>query len=260
MSIANLMRISWAVHSDPGLYRSQNEDNYGARPDLGLFVVADGMGGHVGGEVASKLAVEAIQNAVDSIAMHDLDKTWPIPFDRSLGFDGNRLRAGFALANRSIAERSSSEEMLRGMATTAVAVLVTGASAALAHVGDSRAYLYRANQFTRLTRDHSWVEEQVQTGMLSEVEAREHPWRHIVTKALSGGVLDVEVTELQLKEKDRLLLCSDGLTVVMPDKEISNIVATMDDPKAACDALVHHANDCGGPDNVTTLIIDINVD
>ena len=252
------MQVSWAARTDPGLRRTQNEDSYCARADLGLFVVADGMGGHAGGEVASKLAVEAIENVIDATTALGPDDTWPIPFDRSVGRDGNRLRAGFDVANRHIAERVANSDTLRGMATTAVAVLVAGNTVALAHVGDSRAYLYRADRLTRLTRDHSWVEEQLHAGLLSEAAAREHPWRNIVTRALSGGELNIEVADLQVQKGDRLLLCSDGLSSVIHDEQIGNVVATAADPQAACDEFVRCANAGGGPDNVTTVMLDID--
>ena len=252
------MQVSWAARTDPGLRRSQNEDSYRARLNLGLFVVADGMGGHAGGEVASQLAVDAIQNVVEATTALGPEDTWPIPFDRSVGCDGNRLRAGFDLANRHIAERVANTDTLRGMATTAVALLVAGSAAALAHVGDSRAYLYRADRLTRLTRDHSWVEEQLQAGLLSESAGREHAWRNIVTRALSGGELNVEVGELQIQRGDRLLLCSDGLSSVILDEQIGNVVAAAADPQAVCDELVRCANAGGGPDNVTTLMLDID--
>lgn len=142
------------------------------------------------------------------------------------------------------------------MATTAVAALVKGKKAALAHVGDSRAYLLRAGQLTRLTADHSWVEEQIQAGMLTEAAAREHPWRNIVTRALSGADgLNVDVTELELEVGDRVLLCSDGLPTVIHDSEIGDVVSTTADLQAVCDELVRRANAAGGPDNVTTLVV-----
>ncbi len=252
------MHAAWAARTDPGLRRSQNEDSYCARPELGLFVVADGMGGHAAGEVASRLAVEAIANVVETTAELSAKDTWPIPFDTSIGRDGNRLRAGFDLANRRIAERMAEASELRGMATTAVAVLLTDKATTLAHVGDSRAYLFRDASLTRLTRDHSWVEEQVQAGMLSESAAREHPWRNIVTRALAGGeMIDVEVAELELKSGDRLLLCSDGLSSVLTDLAISEIVSGTE-RGGVCDELVRLVNERGGPDNVTILVLDID--
>ncbi len=252
------MQISWAARTDPGLRRSQNEDSYRASPAVGLFVVADGMGGHVGGEVASELAVAEIQNVVESTRALGPQDTWPMPFDRALGRDGNRLRAGFDFANRKIGQQTKSVENLRGMATTVVAVLLDGGQAAIAHVGDSRAYLYRSDRLTRLTSDHSWVEEQMRAGMLTEAAAREHPWRNIVTRALSGSDdLQVDVTELELQSGDRLLLCSDGLSSVLEDSEIGDIMAANRDLQEGCDELVNRANAAGGPDNVTTLLIDV---
>ena len=252
------MHASWAARTDPGLRRSQNEDFFCARPELGLYVVADGMGGHAGGEVASSIAVEAIVSVIETTASLGPQDTWPIPFDTSVGRDRNRLRAGFDLANRRIADRVSEVATLRGMATTAVAVILTENTTTLAHVGDSRAYLLRTDELNRLTRDHSWVEEQVQAGMLSESAAREHPWRNIVTRALSGGeAVDVEVVELELHNGERLLLCSDGLSSVLTDPTIRDVVSGRDG-QAACDELVRLVNERGGPDNVTTLVLDID--
>jgi len=249
------MEVSWAARTDPGLRRSQNEDSFCARPDLGLFVVADGMGGHAGGEVASELAVTEIEKIVRSTVSLGPQDTWPMPFDRSLGRDANRLRSGFDVANRRIAERTGASESLRGMATTAVAVLLTETRATLAHVGDSRAYLYR-EKLTRLTCDHSWVEEQMRAGLLTEAAARDHPWRNIVTRALSGSSeLDVEISEMELHPADRVLLCSDGLSSVLSDREIGAVMATTVDLQSCCDELVRRANSAGGPDNVTTLLL-----
>ena len=256
-----VMRVSWAVRSDPGRRRPTNEDSYCARADLGLFIVADGMGGHVAGEVASRIAVEQVERFVDGSIGFGPQDTWPVPIDPDLGRDGNRLRAGLELASRRIAEQVAKTKDLRGMATTAVALLVGSGRAALAHVGDSRAYLRRANELTRLTRDHSWVEEQMQAGMLSADAARDHPWRNIVTRALSGSdSLEIEVTEVPVAPGDRLLLCSDGLSTVLPDDKIEAMLGRDDTLDAVCAELVRGANDGGGPDNVTALIVDVDAD
>jgi len=254
-----VMQVSWGARSDLGLRRSTNEDSFCGRADLGLFVVADGMGGHVAGEVASRVAVDEIQRFVETSTALGPHDTWPVPFDRAFGRDGNRLRAGFDLANRRIAARIEEDRELGGMATTAVALLVAGSRATLAHVGDSRAYSYRTGTLTRLTRDHSWVEEQMMTGMLTRAEAREHPWRNIVTRALSGtdGV-EVEVTEVEFKPGDRLLLSSDGLTTVLADEEIGAVLAGSQDLQGVCNELVRRTNAAGGPDNVTTLMIELH--
>ncbi len=133
-----LISLSWAVSSDPGLKRTSNEDSYATRPDVGLFVVADGMGGHVAGEIASRVAVEAIEAFIQETAGADKNRTWPFPFDPNLSFEANRLKAAFRLANRRIASAIADSQDLRGMATTASAVLVGQDTACLGHVGDSR--------------------------------------------------------------------------------------------------------------------------
>ncbi len=254
------MQISWAARTDRGLRRSQNEDTYCAKPDLGLFVVADGMGGYAGGEVASRLAVEQIQQAIETTAGLRRDDSWPVPFDNRSGIDGNRLRVGFTRANTRIAQEIKASEKLRGMGTTVVAILVSGCKVTLAHIGDSRAYLYRGTALRRLTKDHSWVEEQIRAGTLTEAEARRHPWRNMVTRALSGSdELPIDPTELEFEAGDRLLLCSDGLTAVLEDSEIQRVVAAPVDLQGVCDELVRQANAAGGPDNVTTVVIDVAV-
>ena len=253
------MHVSWAVASDAGLRRTSNEDDYCARPDLGLFVVADGMGGHVAGEVASRLAVQGIEVFVEQTAKAQKDDTWPVQFDINLSQDENRLKGAFRIANLRLADQMASAPDLQGMATTASAVLIDGGTAAVAHVGDSRVYVLRDRQLNRLTRDHSWVEEQVRKGALSAAAARHHPWRNVVTRALSGGAdPDVDVTELALAGSDRLLLCSDGLFSVLADERISELLGQPGALQAVCDQLVNAANAAGGPDNVTTLVLQID--
>ena len=255
------MRLSWAARTDPGLRRTQNEDCHVAQPELGLFVVADGVGGHAGGSVASRIAVDAIASAAEATATLEPAGRWPLPFDAALSRGANRLRVGFDLANRRIAERVAASAALQGMATTAVAVLVEGLTAALAHAGDSRAYLFRPTGITRLTRDHSWVEEQVRAGVLTEAAAREHPWRNIVTRVLSaeeGAAPDV--SELTLRPGDRLLLCTDGLSSVLPEAEIHRVLSDHADLQAACDTLVRLVTARGAPDNVTAIVIHIDAD
>jgi serine/threonine protein phosphatase PrpC len=254
------MRVQWAATTHPGIRRTSNEDSYCTRPDLGLFVVADGMGGHVAGEVASRIVVEAIEAFVAQTVNADLHSTWPHPFDLSLGVDGNRLKGAFHLANQRLAREVAGSQDLRGMATTASAVLVNEVEhAVLAHVGDSRIYLLRAGKLERMTQDHSWVEEQVRAGLLSVTEARLHPWRNVVTRALSGGDdPEIDLRSVSLKSADRLLMCSDGLSSVVPDARIETVLVEHSDLVGACEALVDEANQAGGPDNVTTLILDID--
>jgi protein phosphatase len=253
---------SWAVSSDPGLRRSSNEDSCCSCPDTGLFVVADGMGGHVAGEVASRIAVEAIEAFIEETAAADKNRTWPFPFEPSLSLDANRLKAAFRLANRRIASAIHDSQELRGMATTASAILLgTGGGACVGHVGDSRVYVLDETGLRQITHDHSWVEEQVRAGTLTASAARQHPWRNVVTRALSGGDdPEVDVTEVPTVPGNRYLLCSDGLFTVVPDERIAEILgdrdATLD---SICKRLVDAANEAGGPDNITTLVLQIDV-
>jgi serine/threonine protein phosphatase PrpC len=254
------MPVQWAATTHPGIRRTSNEDAYCSRPDLGLFIVADGMGGHVAGEVASKIAVDAIEAFIGETASDDSAVTWPHPVDPALGVDGSRLKSAFHLANRRLADEVAAAVDLRGMATTASTVLLKDEHTAIvAHVGDSRIYLFRDNELERMTNDHSWVEEQMRAGLLSPLEARQHPWRNVVTRALSGGEdPEVDVKEVSLQAGDRLLLCSDGLSSVVTDERIEEIMRAQPVPTEACQALVDEANGAGGPDNVTTLILQID--
>src|SRR6186997_1666810 len=199
--------FSWAVSTDPGLRRSSNEDSYCTRPDLGLFIVADGMGGHVAGEVASRLAVETVQTFIAETAGADKNRTWPFPFEPTVSLEGNRLKAAFRLANRQISNAMADSADLRGMATTASAILAGKNSACVGHVGDSRVYALRDGVLRQVTEDHSWVEEQVRAGTMTATAARQHPWRNVVTRALSGGNdPEIDVTQVQPVPGERYLL------------------------------------------------------
>ncbi|MDQ3168749.1 MAG: protein phosphatase 2C domain-containing protein [Acidobacteriota bacterium] len=258
-----MVRLSWAVATHPGLRRGSNEDAHAARPDLGLFIVADGMGGHAAGEVASRAAADTIEVFTQDTRSRDLNITWPFSFDPALSIDANRLTAAFRLANRHIADRVAAEQELRGMATTVSAVLLheTGSGAVqgvIGHVGDSRVYLYRGGELRQVTDDHSWVGEQIRAGVMTDADARRHPWRNVVTRAISGGAdPDVDVVELPLQAGDRLLLCSDGLSGVVLEDVIAALMSggTLE---STCEALIAAANDAGGPDNITTVLIQID--
>jgi len=255
-----MMRISSAAASHPGLRREDNEDAYCVRADLGLYMVADGMGGHAAGEVASRMAVEVIEAFVNDTRDADINRTWPFPYDRSLSLDGNRLKAAFRLANRRLGAAMDANDALRGMATTAAVVLFGKQTPVVAHVGDSRIYLWRDGALQQVTEDHSWVSEQVRAGVLSEVDARRHPWRNVVTRALSGGDdPDVEISPVELEKGDRLVLCSDGLSGVVPKNRLEAIVARPDRLEAICQALIDAANEAGGPDNITVAVLQVDV-
>ena len=253
------MQVSSASATDKGMRRSINEDCFSARDDLSLFVVCDGMGGHAAGEVASQAVVDGIVAFVTATKTMPPDQTWSIPFDLDQSVNANRLSAGFRMGNQRIASQIATSSELQGMATTAVAVLIEGGTATLAHVGDSRAYRLRDGQLDRLTQDHSWVEEQIRIGALTEEAARKHPRRNIVTRALSGSEdLAVDIQEVALQSGDRLLLCSDGVFTVLEDDEIREVLRRETDLDELCHALIQGANDGGGPDNVTAVVLEIN--
>jgi len=255
-----MLTFSSAVLSHPGLRREANEDAACARQDLGLFLVADGMGGHAAGEVASRIAAQVIETFIHDTREADINTTWPFPYDPALSLDGNRLTAAFRLANRRISAAMADDEALRGMATTAAAVLAAKGKPVVAHVGDSRAYLWRDGELKQLTQDHSWVNEQVRAGVLTETDARHHPWRHVVTRALSGGDdPDVEVMELDVKPGDRILLCSDGLSGVVPPDGMAGILSRGASLDQTCQDLIDAANDAGGPDNITVAMLQVDV-
>jgi PPM family protein phosphatase len=260
MSPAPLLSFSWAVTTDKGLRRTSNEDSHCERPEIGLFVVADGMGGHVAGEVASREAVDAIQAFIEDTASADKNRTWPFPFEPSLTLEANRLKAAFKLANRKIASAIAEASDLRGMATTASALLAGQKTACVAHVGDSRVYVLHNGQLEQLTHDHSWVEEQVRAGTMSPSAARQHPWRNVVTRALSGGEdPEVDVTELQPAAGDRYLLCSDGLFAVVADPQIAEILGhSKMSLQEISTALINAANEGGGPDNITAVVLQVD--
>lgn len=256
-----MLRIASAAASHPGLRREDNEDAYCLRPDLGLYAVADGMGGHAAGEIASRLAIDAIEAFVDDTKTADVNRTWPFPFDRSLSLEGNRLQAGLRLANRKIASAMAANESLRGMATTAAVMLFGPDRTSIAHVGDSRIYRLRGRRLEQLTADHSWVSEQVRAGVMTEADARRHPWRNVVTRALSGGDdPDVDVADLSIDDSDTFLICSDGLSSVVSHEALESIVNSAGALEATCSALVDAANKAGGPDNITVAILTLHVE
>jgi protein phosphatase len=250
------MKIAYQALTDVGRKRKGNEDSLFINPEQHLFVVADGMGGHAAGEVASKVAVESINEFV-SMTAGDEEITWPFGLDESMSYDGNRLKTAIRYANNRVLEATKESSEYEGMATTVAAVLLDGNTANLAHVGDSRVYLVRDSQLTQLTSDHSWVNEQLQSGVLSAEQARSHPLRNVVTRALGGRPdLQVDMQVHKAQPGDILILCSDGLTTMVPDAEILRIVKESgEDLETAAKALVSEANARGGEDNITVVLL-----
>lgn len=239
-----------------GRQRQHNEDAFLVEDDAKLFLVADGMGGHAAGEIASRIAVDSISEFI--LHTKEDDGTWPHAYDESLKRSTNRLMAAVRMANTRVLEAMRKDARLRGMGTTVVACLADdGNVMSVAHVGDSRAYLIRDNNLNRITNDHSWVFEQVQAGMLTEAEAEKHPLRNVITRAL-GGALQVspDASEVETRPGDVFLLCSDGLTGMVPEDEILRVVTqNHDDLEAACEKLIETANERGGLDNITAILV-----
>jgi protein phosphatase len=232
------LRLDVGAATDVGRVRDHNEDDYLVDHDVGLIAVADGMGGHRGGEVASAAALEALRIAFVAGAS----------IDEAVG-----------VANDAVHEQSVADPNLRGMGTTLTAGSFDDEGhLVLGHVGDSRAYLARDGELERVTTDHSLVEELIQAGELTPEEAERDPRRSMITRALGlePGVI-VDVIEIALRGGDRLLLCSDGLTTMVGEEEIATLLADEPDAATAAARLVDAANAAGGVDNITVVVIDV---
>jgi len=237
------MNLRSAALSDIGLRRRTNEDCYAVAPDLGLYLVADGMGGHTAGQVASDLAAQASVSALRTLVDASASLT-------------EKLRYSVAAANREILATAQAKPEYAGMGTTLVAVLAGDERIALAHVGDSRAYLVRGGRIRQLTDDHSLVAELVRRREITETAARGHPHRHVLTRALGvRRTVEADLAELTPEPGDTFVLCSDGLTGLVQDDEIGKAIEAAADLDAVCSSLVDLANDRGGEDNITVVVV-----
>jgi serine/threonine protein phosphatase PrpC len=243
--------------TDVGRKRKHNEDAYALDVNEGLFIVADGMGGHAAGEVAAKITVETIGEFIAATRQKE-EATWPFRYDHKLQFNSNRLAIAIEKANERVMAAVAAQPWLKGMGTTVVAGLLNEKTLSLAHVGDSRAYLYRDGKLTRLTDDHSWVHEQVTAGILTEEEAKSHPLKNVVTRALGGGPsVSPDLQELTFQAGDEFIFCSDGLTTMLSDEDIHSSVDGDPDPQGLCRKLVDTANERGGVDNITVVVVRV---
>ena len=240
--------------SECGPVRKGNEDSFTFDLGLGLFVVADGMGGHAAGEVASRLAVETIY-AFIARSESDADLTWPYDLDATLSNEGNRLRTAVMLGNRRVFRTAEGQAEYAGMGTTVVAALFGRERVAIAHVGDSRIYSYRGGQLMQLTEDDSLLASL--KGTLDPANEARHPLRNVLTNVLGAREeTAVHVTDFPREPGLRLLLCSDGLHGVLGAGRIESLLADSPAPRAASERLVTAALDAGGRDNVTALVVD----
>ncbi len=241
------MHITCAARTDVGLIRTGNEDNYTMVPDKGIFVVADGMGGHAAGEVASEMAVRGIARDLTAARGATLDEVV------------SRVTAAIRAANAAIFERTLVEHDKRGMGTTATTLILHGNRYLIGHVGDSRAYLLRENVFHQLTKDHSYVQEQVDAGYLTPEQARTHPYSNVITRCVgaSGDVVP-DIFSGVCRQGDVFLLASDGLTGMVEDDALASILRTAGTPEKWVDRMVAEANRRGGLDNITAVIVRID--
>ena len=251
------VQLRFGAASDTGLVRPRNEDRYIADPELGLFAVVDGMGGHSGGELASATVAEAVTAFIRETT-GDSDKTWPAGLDPRLSITANRLQVAIRSANRTLATRAKTNAALDGSGATLAAALFGDGELAVSNVGDCRAYLLRDGQLSQVTRDHSVVAEQVALGLIDSKTARTHPLRHVVTRAVSGQAgMPVDVAELKVKPGDRLILCSDGIHGLLSDEEIAAITGAADGTlEEVCRAAIDLANARGGTDNATAVVVE----
>jgi serine/threonine protein phosphatase PrpC len=225
------IRCQAAGMTDVGRMRTENEDSLLIDDGIGLYAVADGMGGHV----------EALLEAWSDGSAKDVDDV---------------MHTGFSRANDRIREEVQRKAEWQGMGTTLVAARVQNSTAIVANVGDSRTYLVRDGSIQQLTIDHSWVMEQVDSGRLSPEAAATHPYRNVITRALgSRSEVEVDLFKIRLQAGDRLLLCSDGLTGMLDDEEILDFIHQEEHPEDAVHALVEAANEAGGEDNITAILI-----
>lgn len=253
------MNIIAAGLSDVGQQREHNEDSFCILPEYDLFIVADGMGGHRAGDVASKMATHTIASFFQATSKEDA--TWPFHFDPHLSVEENRLITGIKVANKRIFEASTRYREVHGMGTTVVGALFSRERKRMyvAHVGDSRAYRIRNGEITQLTRDHSLLNDYLLVMPDMTQEQRDELPKNVITRAL--GMQDSVVVDLVPESPqpgDVYVLCSDGLSGMMSDDVIRDIVTAHDDPHEAARALIERANQNGGEDNVTVVILKVS--
>jgi serine/threonine protein phosphatase PrpC len=251
------MAMTWGADTHVGRRRDHNEDAYLAAPELGVFAVCDGMGGHASGEVASRLAVDELRSFF-SLTASDRDCTWPFKFDKASTYDENRLVVAAKLANRTVLEHARANPRCRGMGTTFVGLSFTpDGRVIVAHAGDSRAYRLRGESLERLTADHSLVEEYLRAGRITPEEAERFPQKNIILRALGQAEqLDVDVATHDARSGDLFLVCSDGLSGMVDDPKLEALLRTWrDDPSSCVRHLIDAANGAGGHDNITAIVL-----
>src|SRR3954465_5852937 len=244
-----MLRLKHAARSDVGMIRSGNEDSFEANvnADRGVFVVADGMGGHAAGEVASLMAVQAVITELGDLKTIDEG-----------GKAGNKLADSLRTANRNIHDRMLAEADKQGMGTTASVLVIDQKRYLIGQVGDSRVYLLRDGVLQQITKDHSYVQEQVDAGFLTPEQAKYHPYSNVITRCV-GASSDVEpdVYKGDIKAGDVFLVASDGLTGMVDDRRIHTLLMSRAEPERKVHSLISEANGRGGLDNITAIVVHV---
>lgn len=253
------MNYKSAGITHPGMKRELNEDSFAILQDQGVFVVADGMGGHNAGEVASKIAIDAIAGFFNA-SEQDEDMTWPYKLDPTLSLDANKLIVGIKFANIQIFRTSSSDASYSGMGTTVVSILAKEGSDELyvAHVGDSRCYCFYEDKLSQISEDHSLVNEYVKAGQLTREQAKNFPYKNMIMRAL--GMKDNVLVDVQKRRAligEIYLICSDGLSDMVPDKDMESILKQHLTLEETARQLVDQANANGGKDNITVVLVKV---
>lgn len=249
------MRIEISGHTHVGMKRNHNEDNYLLLPEERLFVVADGMGGHASGEIASKIAIDEMAEFF-KMTSADQDVTWPYKMDKQRNYDQNRLAVGIKLANMRIFEKACTEQKFKGMGTTIVSVFFASDNeVVVGHVGDSRVYFFREGTLRQITEDHSLLNDYLKAKKLTPEEIEAFPHKNVIVRALGmKDSVQVDVNRVEPRQDDIYLLCSDGLSGMVTDDQMQTVLQQATDLDKACGQLIDLANANGGNDNVTCIL------
>lgn len=253
------MKLEYAGQTDVGLKRGHNEDTFAVDAEFNLYMVADGMGGHSSGEVASRMACEAITDFFHDTA-EDADMTWPYKMEKGIAYEANRLSVGVKLANLRIHECAQSNPAQRGMGTTVVTARFSDEGLIIGHVGDSRVYMLRDGRLEQLTEDHSLLNDYIKMKDLTAEEIQNFPHKNVIVRALGmKETVQVDLLTVAPRTGDVYVLCSDGLSGMVPDAKLQEVlVANLDQGLVqTCAALIDAANDAGGTDNITAVIVRV---
>jgi len=251
------MRVRFSGATDIGMTRDHNEDSLYLPSDMRLAIVADGMGGHASGEVASSIAIETVVDYFKKTASAQI-LTWPYKVDRDNQADVNRMITAIMLANLEIFEKAQRETDKKGMGTTVVGIYFLDDTAIIGHVGDSRVYRLRDGKLTQLTEDHSLINDYIKMKRVTAEEAEKWPHKNVIVRALGmKESVQVDIMSETPRVGDCYLLCTDGLCGMLSDKQMEHIVAYEDDLDKAVDLLIQGANDEGGTDNITAILARI---